>query len=226
MALALSKLWYFENFNLLAALSSSERMGLAQASVMRTIPRDSIIYFPEDHNHKLYFLKAGKVKISYYAPDGREMILSLLEPGEIFGEIALVDDTPSNEVAEVVEDAIICSIGCQELEQILCQNPVFNLQITKLIGLRLRKVQRRLTNLAFKTAPERIRAFIKELAEEHGRQLLTGQKEIKLHLKHDEIAKLTATSRQSVTSVFNELEKAGIIAYDRHRILIKAYDQL
>lgn len=226
MAQALTKLWYFENFNILAALSPEEMQELARLSSMRQIPKNSIIYFPEDVDQKLYFLKTGKVKLSYYSPDGKEMILSLLSPGEVFGELAILGDGTRNEIAEVVDDALLCSISVDQLEKMLDKNPVFNRQITKLIGLRLKKVQSRLTSLVFKSAPERVRAFIKELSDEHGRLLLTGQKEIKLHLTHDEIAKLTATARQSVTTVFNELEKAGIIAYDRHRILIKSYDQL
>lgn len=226
MSQARTKVWYFENFNILEALSPNEKQALAQASAMRQIPKNSIIYFPDDDNRKLYFVKAGKVKISFYSPEGKEMILSLLSPGEVFGELAILGESTRDEIAEVMEDTLLCSISIDQLESILDKNPVFNRQITKLIGLRLRKVQSRLASLVFKSAPERIRALIKELADEHGRVLLTGQKEIKLHLTYEEIAKLTATVRQSVTSVFSELEKAGIIAYDRHRILVIQYDQL
>lgn len=68
MAQALTKLWYFENFNILAALSPEEMQELARLSSMRQIPKNSIIYFPEDVDQKLYFLKTGKVKLSYYSP--------------------------------------------------------------------------------------------------------------------------------------------------------------
>ncbi|WP_373514481.1 Crp/Fnr family transcriptional regulator [Persicitalea sp.] len=226
MSQARTKVWYFENFNILKALSPNEKQALAGASAMRKIPKNSIIYFPDDEDRKLYFVKEGKVKISFYSSEGKEMILSLLSPGELFGELAILGESTRGEIAEVVEDTLICSISIDQLENILVKNAVFNRQITKLIGLRLRKVQSRLTSLVFKSAPERIRAFIKELADEHGQMLLTGQKEVKLHLTHEEIAKLTATARQSVTSVFSELEKAGIIAYDRHRILVIDYDRL
>ena len=221
-----TKVWYFENFNILEALSANEKQALAQASAMRQLSKNSIIYFPDEGDRKLYFVKAGKVKVSFYSPEGKEMILSFLSPGEIFGELAILGESTREEIAEVMEDTLLCSISIDQLDRILGTNPTFNRQITKLIGLRLRKVQSRLTSLVFKTVPERIRAFIKELADEHGRALPSGQQEIKLRLTHDEIAKLTATARQSVTSVFSELEKAGIIDYDRRRILVIQYDQL
>ena len=109
----------------------------------------------------------------------------------------------------------------------LAKNPAFNFSVTKLIGLRYLKVQSRLESLVFKTAPERIRGFIKEMADEHGKTLANGSEiEVKLKLKHEDIAKLTATTRQSVTTELNNLEKEGVILFDRTRILIKDIKKL
>ena len=79
----------------------------------------------------------------------------------------------------------------------------------------------------FKTAPERIRGFIKEMADEHGKTLVNGTEiVVKLKLKPEDIAKLTATTRQSVTTELNNLEKKGVIIFDRKRILVKNYSEL
>ena len=130
-------------------------------------------------------------------------------------------------VAEVIEDAIICSLTISQLEKMLKKNPAFNFSVTKFIGLRYLKIQSRLESLVFKTAPERIRGFIKEMADEHGKTLVNGTEiVVKLKLKHEDIAKLTATTRQSVTTELNNLEKNGVILFDRKRILIKDYSQL
>jgi len=162
------------------------------------------------------------VKISKYSENGNEIILAILGPGEIFGELAITGQNAGDEVAEIVEDSIICELSTEDMRQMLETNPKFNLQITKLIGLKFKKIQNRLESLYFRSAPDRIREFIKELATEHGEK--TGKENetaVKLNLTHEDIAKLTATTRQTVTSVFNELEKQGIIEYSRKQILIK-----
>jgi CRP/FNR family transcriptional regulator len=125
-----------------------------------------------------------------------------------------------NEMAQVVEEAVICGVHTAQMEDMLKQNPVFNLQITKLIGLRLKKVQSRLDAMFFQNAEQRVKSFIKELADEHGKKLLNNEVEVKLNLTHEDIAKLTATTRQKVTTVLSDLEKQGIISYDRKRILV------
>ncbi len=148
------------------------------------------------------------------------MILAILGPGEVFGELSLTGQEKREEVAEVTEDAIICKVKIDDFEKMMTKNPKFNLQFTKLIGFRLRKIQNRLQNMVFKTSEQRVKTFILEMADEMGRSILgeENQKVVELRLTHEDIAKLTATSRQMVSTVFSELEKANIIKYDRRRI--------
>lgn len=200
-------------------------MQLSEKSRHQTATKNQIIYFPDDAANTIYFLKQGKVKISTVSDDGRELILSLLGPGEIFGEMSIAGEGKRKEFAEATEDAVICHLQINELQELLTKNAEFNLEVTKLIGLRLRKIRTRLESLCFKSAPDRIKAFIKELADEHGRDI-GDEKEVKLNLTHQDIANLTATSRQTVTTILNDLEKNNIILYDRKRILIRDYSKL
>jgi CRP-like cAMP-binding protein len=221
------KLWYFNDFNILAVLSDEEKMQISKMVIDKETSKKEIVHFSDDSADKIYFLKKGKVKISKYSEKDKEMILSILGPGEIFGETGVMGEKAYGSVAEVIEDAIICSLSIHQLEGMLESNPAFNFSVTKFIGLRYLKIQSRLESLVFKTAPERIRGFIKEMADEHGQTLINGTEIIvKLRLKHEDIAKLTATTRQSVTTELNSLEKAGIILFDRKRILVKKYSEL
>lgn len=173
-------------------------------------------------------LKAGKVKISRISPDGKEIILAILGPGEVFGELGITGQQEREERAEVTDDAIICVVGLEDLQRMMKDNPKFNMEILKFIGFRLKRVQSRLESLIFKSAEQRIRSLIKELAEQHGR-IIAGddnQREVRLGLTQEDIAKLAATSRQTVTTQFNELERAGLIRYDRKRIYVKDLRQL
>ena len=219
------KLWYLENFNILKALSKSEMMKLNERTKMRNCHKNEVIYLPYEKSNTIYFLKEGKVKISSVSEDGREMIHAILGQGEIFGELAITDQSERKQIAEATEDALVCSIDVNEFSEFMRSNSRLNLSITKAIGFRLRKIQARLESLWFKSAPERIRSFIKDLADEHGRDV-GDEKSVNLNLTHQEIASLTATTRQTVTSTLNDLEKKGIIIYDRKRILIKKYNEL
>ena len=220
------KLWYLENFNILNALSNKEMMKLNDRTKMRNCHKNEVIYLPYEKSNTLYFLKEGKVKIASVSEDGKEMIHAILGQGEIFGELAIADDqSERRQIAEATEDALICSIDVKEFGEFMQNNSNLNLSITKAIGFRLRKIQARLESLWFKSAPERISSFIKDLADEHGKDN-GDEKVVQLNLTHQEIASLTATTRQTVTSTLNDLEKKEIIIYDRKRILIKKYDQL
>ena len=223
-----SKLWYLENFGMLKALSKEEKEKLDSLAVMRHTPKKQVLYFPSDSSNSIYMLKAGKVKISRITPEGKEIILTILGPGEVFGELGIAGQQEREEIAEVTDDAIICVVDIKDLQNMMKDNPKFNMEILKFIGFRLKRVQSRLESLIFKNAEQRIRSLIKELAEDHGRVIAgdDNQREIRLGLTHEEIAKLTATSRQTVTTQLNELEKNGLIKYDRKRIYIKNLRQL
>lgn len=223
-----SKLWYLENFGMLKALSKEEKEKLDIMAVMRHTPKKQVLYFPTDSSSSIYMLKAGKVKISRLMPDGKETILTILGPGEIFGELGITGQQEREEIAEVTDDAIICVVNIKDLQDMMKDNPQFNLEILKFIGFRLKRVQNRLESLIFKNAEQRIRSLIKELAEDHGRIIAGNEncREVKLGLTHEDIAKLTATSRQTVTTQLNELEKNGLIKYDRKRISITDLSQL
>jgi CRP-like cAMP-binding protein len=225
---AQSKLWYFENFSMLETLSKEEMMMLDKQAVMRNAPKKQVIYFPEDASNSIYMLKAGKVKISKISPDGKEMILAILGPGEVFGEMAITGQGKREEIAEATDDAIICVLKLGDLKNMMMMNPNFNIQITKLIGFRLKKIQNRFEALIFKTSEQRVVSFLKEMADDFGQKVLGNDNErsIRLRLTHDDIAKLTATSRQTVTSVLNDLEKKNIITYDRSQIFVKDYSRL
>jgi CRP-like cAMP-binding protein len=215
-----SKLWYFQNINFLKAMTNEEKMELSRCSVMKEIRRDEHVYLPQDLASRIYFLKEGSVKIVSYSEDGRELIHALLNAGQIFGELALAGEERRENFAMVTEDAKVCQVGVGEFERILKSNPLLNLEVTKLIGFRLKRIRTRLERMWFKSAEQRIRSLLMELAEDYGTKV-NGRIVIALRLKHHEIASLAATTRQTATSVLNSLVKAGAIEYDRRKIILK-----
>ena len=213
---------------MLSPLSEGEILQLERQTQFWEVKKGQTIYFPGDVADALFMLKSGKIKVSRFSADGKEIIIIILGPGEIFGELALSGQEKREDIARATEDTILCSMRVDQFENMMVNNPKFHLEITKLIGARLSRFERRMERLIFKSAEQRIGSFLRDLAEEHGRAILysSEEKEIRFTLTHQEIAQLTATSRQTVTTVLGKLESGGIIGYDRHRILVKKLSQL
>lgn len=218
---AKSKLWYLENFSLFDCLSSKEMKMLAQMTTMRKKEKNDFIYFPEDPSHSIFLLKEGRVKIGTYSPDGKEIIKTILKAGEIFGEMGIMGDGKRNDFAQAIDgDVMLCAMGVKEMEDMMRMNPNLSLRITKLIGLRFRKIERKFESLVFKDTRARLVDFIKDMAEENG-QKIGDEILIKFKLTHQDIGNLTAIARQTVTTLLNDLEKENQIYLERNAILIR-----
>ena len=136
-----TKLWYFERFRMISALNDEQRRQLEKITRMLEVKRGTRIYLPGDPSDQIFLLKSGIIKISTTAPDRREVILAFLYPGDIFGELAVVDEAPRDHVAEAYYDCVICAMGRETILRVIRETPEIGFEITKLIGLRLRDLQ-------------------------------------------------------------------------------------
>jgi len=221
-----SKLWYLQKNSLLKELSEGELEEMEAKAVMKTAEKDSYIYFPNEPSKVIFFLKEGRVKIGSYSNDGREIIKTILYPGEMFGELGLVGVEKRNDWAKAMDDNVrFCTLSVEDALEIMRHNPEFNIKVTKQIGDRLVKLERKMESLIFKDSRTRIVDFIRDLGREKGRKI-GFETLIEHNLTHQDIANLTATSRQTVTTVLNELKAANQINFDRKSILIRDIDKL
>ncbi len=221
-----TKLWHLENFNLFKTLSAYEKIKMSTKVKHNKMKKNEYIYFPEDPSSSIFFLKKGRVKIGTYSDSGKEIIKAILNPGEVFGELSLVGQDKRNDFAIALDnDLVVCSLGMKDMEDMIEKNPMIGIKVTKLIGFRLQKIERRFESLIFKDARTRIVDFIIELAKEKGTPI---GKEIlvKHNLTHLDMANLTATSRQTVTTVLNELKEQDLIYLERNKFLIRNLDNL
>jgi CRP/FNR family transcriptional regulator, cyclic AMP receptor protein len=212
-------------FDLFSDLEEAERTLLNQKVSMRSFLKGRIVYLPGDACSAIYLIHRGKVKLSRYATDGREIILDFRKATEICGEMALTACLRQDDVAEAVEDSLIGILHLVDVQWLLATNLHFNRQIIRLIGLHLKHMQSRYESLCFQGAPERIKDFIREQADQRGQQVGV-EIDLKMNLTHQDIGKLTVTSRQTVTTVLKELERNQVISYNRKRILIRNYPSL
>jgi CRP-like cAMP-binding protein len=220
-----SKLWYLENFNLFSGLNKDSMMELNKISSMREIKKEEPIYFASEPSKSIYFLKTGRVKITKYFSDGSEKILAIINPGEIFGEMAYLDEKQRTDYAVTVEPSLICAINKNDLSSFIEKNPELNLKLTKILGLKIRSFSERVEDLVFKDADQRVASFILRYAEKNGKKV-GDQLFVKPFLKHQSIGELTACSRQTVNYVLTDLRAKNIIDFDRGKLIINKINEL
>lgn len=220
-----SKLWYLENFNLFSSLNKDKMMELNRLISDREIKGDEPIYFANESSQTIFFLKTGRVKISKYFSDGSEKIIAIINPGEIFGEMAYLDEGERTDYAVTLEQSMICAINKNDLSAFIEKNPELNLKLTKILGPKLRSFSERIEDLIFKDADQRIASFILRYAEKNGKKV-GDQVFVKPFLKHQNIGELTACSRQTVNYFLTDLRNKGIINFDRTKLIINNIAEL
>lgn len=221
-----TKLWYLQNFNVLEGMSQSMMKEVEKNTSMQSNSKKEIIYFPEEASNTIYFLKVGKIKIYRLSEDGKTTTLHLLGPGEIFGESAILGQDTHDNIAEVVEDAIVCAMDKLDFQDMMEKSPKLALSVNKFIGFRLRRIQAHVEDLVFKNAKQRITAFLHRYVDTFGKEMVDGWM-VRPFLTHQEIADLTATARQTVNQVLNELAEDEIIKFSRRYLHLKGdLDQL
>ncbi len=220
-----SKLWYLENFNLFKGLNPQSMEKLNKITSMKKFPKAQPIYFANEPSDSIFFLKKGRVKLTRTSPDGKEMILALVNPGEVFGEMGFIDDGERTDYAIALDECLICAISKDDFRKFVDENPELNRRITKLIGFKLRKFSERIEELVFKDAQQRVISFLFSLAKNYGKNI--GEEiVVKPFLTHQDIAELTACSRQTVNSILTDLREKGFIKFDRRKLIIQNKNKL
>ncbi|MDP7479487.1 MAG: Crp/Fnr family transcriptional regulator [Vicinamibacterales bacterium] len=165
------------------------------------------------------------MKIAAVGPDGREIILAFLYPGDVFGELAVVDDHPRDHLAEAYEDAVVCAIDRALFLRIMRECSELGYQVTKLMGFRLRTFRNRVEELLYKSAHARVAHTLLDLAEQHSISDAQGVV-IPLRLSQRDIANLVGLTRETVNFVLKDFRQQQLIETDRRRIRVKDRDGL
>ncbi len=219
------KLWYLKSCQLFEQLTADELQQLELRSKARTFPRGSPIYLPFDETNSLFLLASGRVKICHLTPDGKQSILAFIEPGEVFGELALFDDGPRDEYAETVEKATIVLIPGELMQATMEAHAGLTLGVTKLIGLRRRRIEQRLKNLLFLSNRDRLTHLLLELAEQYGVRDPSGLR-LRIQLSHQDLANVVGSTRETVTVVLGEMQQEGLLSLGRRKIVINDLTRL
>lgn len=219
------KLWFLKRCPILERLSDEHLERLESRSRSQTFPRNSPIYLPVDETDSVFLLAAGRVKICHLTPDGKQSILAFIEPGELFGELALLDQFPRDEYAEAIDKSTVVMIPGAAMQELMAILPNVSLGITKMIGMRRRRIEQRLKNLLFLSNRERLTHLLLELAEQYGKVTSEGIW-LGIQLSHQDLANVIGSTRETVTVVLGEMQQDGLLSIGRRKIVIAGLERL
>lgn len=218
----MKSIWFFDDVNLFKVLCPHKFKAYKASHDFDSYKKKDYIYFEEDSANKVYLIEKGKVKIGYYNEDGTEVVKSILTRGDLFGETAIFGESKREEFAQSIDNATsICPIGVETMHSLMRNNQTFSFKIYKLIGFKLKKLERRLQLLLFKDAKTRLLEFLDELCADYGYDCeKTGDKVIHHPYTQKDIACLIGTSRPTLNILLNELKDENIIEFNRKEIRI------
>src|SRR5579862_9449517 len=193
---------------LFEALDPADAAALQAGMATVDIARGEVLFAEGASGHELYVIIDGKMKLTRAAADGRENLLQVLGPGEMFGELSLFDPRPRTSSASAVTDAVLASLKHEALTPFLRERPEVSLHMLRALAQRLRRANDVTADLVFTDVPGRVAKNLLDLAERFGNQESDG-----LHVHHDltqeELAQLVGASRETVNKALADFAARG-----------------
>lgn len=218
-----TKLWHIDAIKLLEGVPYEDKVQFEKLVVTTSHKKNDFIYKAGDVADKVFFVASGRVKIGKNAENNKECIKRIVNEGEVFGELGVIEDKKNeqrNNFAQVMEhDTTICSMTYDNFKIILQKYPNLKDRLIQNIIANFKRIDARLESIMFKDARTRLVEFIKELADDLGMPV-GHEMLIKHRLTHQEIANITAISRQKITTLLNELKQEGVIHLERKSLLV------
>ena len=181
--------------------------------------RGEVIFHQDDPADRMHIVTQGMVRISITSEDGREKDISLLQPGECFGEMALLDGSNRSATATAIEPTQTFTLFRQDFMEFLQEHPQVVAETTSLLTRRLRSVNQMLGDMAFLDVPTRLAKQLLELAETYAGGA-DQQGAVEVPIGQDELARLVGASRETISRALNSYRRLGILTTSHRRITI------
>jgi len=218
-------IWYLENIDVGGIFCPNKMEHQLQSNHSKPVKKDEYVYMPDQESDKIYFINSGRIKIGSFSESGKEITKAILNKGEVFGELALLGESKRRDYAIAVETAEICMVSASQMKSLIKDHSSLSMFFMKMMGSKVIEMENRLESLVFKDSRSRIVEYIGELVKKRG-QRVGYEWVVRNFITHQEIANLTATSRQTVTTVLNELRNNEIITFNRKRLLVRDLEKL
>jgi CRP/FNR family transcriptional regulator len=207
---------------LFADLEEGELERFSQVAVPRTFPAGTRVFHEGDSSDACYIVSEGNFRVTREHSDGRAITLATLGPGEIFGELAMLDGDTRSASAESITDGTLLALPANDVRSLLGRNPEIALKLVAGLVRRLRAANMRLSRQSFQTVPSRVAGILAQLSRE-GQDNKDGDgemTEVTIRMNQTDLAQLAGTSRESVSRFLAELERAGVVRSGRGRVTV------
>lgn len=209
-----------QKVSLFSGLTIKQLAPLENVLVLKKFPKDAVILRQENRSNNLFVIYKGRVKAVMYGDNGREIILNWYGPSDFFGEMSLLDDEPPPADVVSLEPTEVFVLDRNLFLGYLSKNPAAAINILSEVTRRLRHANEVIGNLALLDVYGRVARVLEDVAQKEGDETPEGIR-LKGWMRHQDIASMAGTSRESVTRVMLEFEKRGLIIIDKRNIILR-----
>lgn len=202
--------WYLRKIPLLESVHPDVLRELASEVEVREIRRRQVIYLPGDPGDRVFFINGGRVKCSKVSRDGKELTLAYRGAGELFGELCVLDESPRDEMAEAMKNAIITELPRDTFKRLLLEDAALGFKFTCVVGQRRRQMETKLEHLVFRDVHAKLASLLVDLAEQYGVETEQGL-QIGLKITHQEMANLIGSTRETISLTLALFKKRGLL---------------
>ena len=204
---------------LFADLEEGELERFSHVAVPRSFPAGTRVFHEGDSSDACYIVSEGSFRVTREHSDGRAITLATLGPGEIFGELAMLDGDKRSASAESITDGTLLALPANDVRSLLSRNPEIALKLVAGLVRRLRAANARLSRQSFQTVPSRVAGILLQLSRD-GQDGDGEMTEVTIRMNQTDLAQLAGTSRESVSRFLAELERAGVVRSGRGRVTV------
>ncbi len=214
-----------QNTPLFSALDEEAAIALQKSMVPQTIKKGNTLFQEGDAGDRLYIVTEGKIKLSHASGDGRESVLMVLGPGDMFGELSLFDPGPRTSTAIAVTDSKVLGLGNTNLNPWLVGRPEVAQKLLQALAHRLRRTNEAMSDLVFADVPGRVAKALLELGEKFGSKTEAG-----VYVNHDltqeELAQLVGASRETVNKALADFVSRGWLKLETRSVELLDLERL
>lgn len=215
---------YPQRVQLFSGLSEVEMKTINAAARILRKERGEFVYMPGDRANSVYFLKKGRIKLSVLSNSGKEIAIDLIQAGEMFGEFALIDESVRSNMTQALDDVTILVFKKHDFVSLLKSQSSLALNYIRMVGDRRRRMEKKLSDITSKEVSARVCELLHELSA-YTLPAGGGHQSL-IPLMHHDVASLIGASRQTTTSILNDLMRLGFIELGRGWIRIKSLTDL
>ena len=210
---------------LFIALDPEGAAALRSSLKERSVTKGEVIFQEGDPGERMYVILEGKVKLGQSSNDGRESLLAILGPGEMFGELSLFDPGQRTSTATALTDAVILALSNEQLRPWLAGRPEVAAALLQALARRLRRTNEAMADLVFSDVPGRVAKALMDLGEKFGE--VTSEGLLVTHdMTQEELAQLVGASRETVNKALADFAQRGWIRLESRQVLILDVERL